>query len=45
MEKPEQSIKTREILKFLRVINERTLIGQNKVVISKKREKAWITQK
>jgi len=39
LEKPKQPIRSHEILKFWRAINERTLIGRKKVGISKKREK------
>ena len=41
LEKPEQLIRSRE---FWHVINERTLIGWNNVVISKKRKKEQIKQ-
>ena len=45
LKKPEQPIRSRKILKFWRANIERTLIGRNKVVISKKREKERIEQK
>ena len=39
LQKPKQPIRNREIPKFWREIYERALIGRNKVMISKKREK------